>query len=291
MSRISAADARLIASNIRSDLLTPEVIGKALLLGTALPPNATLTDAALASYPHVYVLFPHADADFDVASNPFFINIWHDQIVKPAFDCAWRDSGLVPSKGVGAGGLTRILGPTGTRTARRALPAVGFLQRLRNGTEGAVRADWPMWVGDKASGEEGEFADIRVKTYGEAWEAIQGILKDHPDLPGFHDPVLLAVSHQHVHLNNGADVQEHYDVVGAEWDKHADARFINSRSFRVVYEQVVGLFEAIDDDSDDDEEMVHIGGVSILSTPPKRVAVEQDDDTDEDKHRGKRRRT
>jgi hypothetical protein len=86
--------------------------------------------------PSLYVIFPHATTR--VSTNERFLTIWHDQVVKPAFDRAWRDSGLVDVHGADVDGQTRILPPTGTRTNKDALPARGFMERLRHGRQGSV---------------------------------------------------------------------------------------------------------------------------------------------------------
>lgn len=84
-------------------------------------------------------------------------------------------------------------------------------------------AYWPDWSPDQA--------ERRVEAMAEAWNAIKGMLKDHPLLPEFQDPILLAVSRDQLefsrHVNPGEMVQD----VAAEWDKYIDTQHMVRNTF------------------------------------------------------------
>lgn len=141
---ISNDEAHLITIYLASHLgssITPEAVQNALLFGTMCP--SPVSAQSLGTYPHIFIVFPHAPSR--PALDEKFLKIWHDQIVKPAFDRAWKDSGLTSIHGAEQDGLSRVLPPQGTSTARDALPAHGFLKHLRNGTPASVRDFWPAW--------------------------------------------------------------------------------------------------------------------------------------------------
>jgi len=170
-----------------------------------------------------------------------FLKIWHDEIVKPAFDHAWKDSGLAHVSGSSLDTPTRVLPPTGVRTSRDAFPASGFLERLRKGKTGAVRDYWPSLTDDSwYLGLEGKYTGTRTAIYETAWSAITGMLKDHPQLSSYQDPILLAVSRGVVHVNPRLSTKDKYRYVAQEWDQLVDSRFVKQGSFQVVFETVVG---------------------------------------------------
>jgi hypothetical protein len=261
-------------------------------------------------YPHLFIVFPHAK--MHPATDEKFLRIWHDQIVKLVFDRAWKDSGIAEASGVELDGRTSILPPTGTRTAHDALPASGFLTRLRSGDwSEQLRALWPRWDDSWGGGGEGRFSHKRAEVYGEAWDAMMGSLKDHPDLPEYRNPVLLAVCRAPLELDTESVAEWSFEHVAREWDVYTDSRYMVAASFRLVLETVAGsktpmTLARIDEL---DEEMVDAPPVD---DPVKRVAsrgeglhtrkrqedeefVEDkgegdDEDGDGDEHQSKRRK-
>jgi hypothetical protein len=191
----------------------------------------------MGSYPHLFVVFPNVTTR--LATNETFLRIWHDQIVKPAFDRAWRDSGIAPTYGAELDGLTRILPASGVRTANDALPWSGFLTRLRKGSRKEVRTYWPLWTDDWGRGHEGQFSDVRAKVMHEAWKAMLGMIEGHPNLSNCQNPILLAICREDVHYSSHLSPRAIYKNVGEAWDKSVDARYVVPNSFQVVLETVV----------------------------------------------------
>jgi hypothetical protein len=114
--------------------------------------------------------------------NQHFLSIWHDQIVRPAFDHAWRDSEFASTYGAEIVDASKILEAEGMKCDKDALAFQGFRTRLRNFSNGGeagdhVRAAWPphRWL------------------FGEAWESVMEMLNGHLDLVESQEPVLLAV--------------------------------------------------------------------------------------------------
>jgi hypothetical protein len=100
--------------------------------------------------------------------------IWHDEIVKPAFDRAWRDSQLTETYGVSVDTPVRILAAGGVTSVMDALPFSGFKTRLANYTHLSmagppVSTSWPP---------------NSPALLDEAWSSITGMLHDHPDMQG-----------------------------------------------------------------------------------------------------------
>ncbi|KAF2656900.1 hypothetical protein K491DRAFT_355316 [Lophiostoma macrostomum CBS 122681] len=233
--------------------ITPDTVSHALLLGT------TYRGATAATYPQhispsLLVVFPHLRADADAghdaepARNAAFLQVWHDEIVRPAFNTAWEESGLVsvwrkPLEGF-AGQRFQVT-HTGARVGheRMGREAGGILKMLGSGWMRRVYEEWPFWSGDSPSvgggGGEGE-GEKRCEVYDSAWTSITGMLRDHPSLREFQDPILVAVHTAHAHLNAQSGVQAIYDVVGRDWDQTIDAKYVVKGTFRVEVRTVVG---------------------------------------------------
>ncbi|KAF1832543.1 hypothetical protein BDW02DRAFT_481595, partial [Decorospora gaudefroyi] len=238
---INESDAYLISQYLASHVgtpVTPAAIQNALLFGSTYPSSPCPSDPHLRTSPRLFVVFPHATTN--PSRDEKFLKIWHDEIVKPAFDCAWNDSGLTPIYGAPMDGQTHILPPTGTRTERDAFPASGFLTRLRRGDQGEVRAYWPAWEDNWGLGNEGRYTGVRRTIYTEAWAAIKGMLKDHPQLASYQNPILLALCRGVVYVNARLNTQDKFKSVAQEWDALVDSRFIKPGSFKVVFEMIVG---------------------------------------------------
>ncbi|KAI4707195.1 hypothetical protein J4E89_008134 [Alternaria sp. Ai002NY15] len=159
---IDEADTHRIATylSLHGHSVTARDVQCALLFGSTTPDQDKMTEG-MGSYPHLFVIFPHAS--MVPCIDPEFLKIWHDEIVKPAFDSAWKDSGLAFVYGSSLDTPTRVLPPTGVRTSRDAFPAAGFLERLHKGKSGAVRDYWPSWTDDSwYLGLEGKYTDRLV---------------------------------------------------------------------------------------------------------------------------------
>jgi hypothetical protein len=237
---IDEADAHRISTYLsqHGHSVSPRDVQCALLFGGTTP-NRDQIPEDIGTYPHLFVIFPHAT--MVPYLDPHFLKIWHDDIVKPAFDRAWKDSGLALVHGAPLDTPTRVLPPPGVRTSRDAYPASGFLERLRHGKAGAVRDYWPSWTDESWHlGFEGKYTGARAAIYDEAWGAILGMLKDHPELLSYQDPVLLAVSRGQVHVNPRLSTSDKFRCVAQEWDGLVDSRFMKTGSFQVVFETVVG---------------------------------------------------
>ncbi|KAK1909665.1 hypothetical protein P3342_007837 [Pyrenophora teres f. teres] len=297
---ISAADAHLITHHLRHQLgqaVTVSAIQKALLLGSTYDPS---TDGQmsedLGTYPHIFVIFPHASTH--AATDEPFLKIWHDDIVKPAFDRAWADSGLVPVSGAHRDSRTKILPPRGVSTSYDALPFTGFRESLRNGNPKSVRTYWPSWQDHSFPlGTEGEYTGLRSTIYASAWTSIKGMLKDHPQLPQYQDPVLLALCRGRVFVNAWLNTTDRFRCSAQEWDKYVDSRWMQQGSFKIVEGVVMGTMD------EGDIMVAKEGGTGIVyvgdckgNIHKKRIGDENgedelNDDTDGDGHRSKRAKT
>jgi hypothetical protein len=244
---ISKTDADTISHYLGSHLgqrVKAEAIQNALLFGSTFPLGETFSngrtigEAYLETFPYLFVIFPHAPGP--ASHDPTFLKIWHDQIVKPAFDAAWKNSGLTRVYGADVSSQTRILPPPGTRTLCDALPASGFLERFRNSNPSAIRDYWPSWSDDWHVGGEGKHSGTRANIYHSAWEAMKGMLKDHPDLSSYQNPILIALCRSEIHVNPRMSTQDKCRTVAQEWDPLIDARFVKPGSFKIVFETVVG---------------------------------------------------
>lgn len=217
---ISPTDAQTICSALDAHTTTainPSAVQNALLFGSTYPPHPPV--AAFGCYPTLFVVFPHAHSL--PAHDEAFLRVWHDGIVKPAFDRAWSDSRLCASY-------------------KEAFPVSGFLRGRRNGAKRVVRAAWPEWHDEWGAGSEGCFSAQRARVYNDAWDAIKGMLRDYPGMEEYREPLLLAVSRVNIHLQGMAGPEVVNTVVGREWDRFVDSRFLIKGSFRVVTEGVVG---------------------------------------------------
>lgn len=258
----------------------------ALFLGSAYP--ITTPPGSLGTYPHVFVVFPHAKTC--VATNARFLRTWHDEVVKPAFDCAWKDSGKATIYGAEKSGKPRILLPTGVRTANDAAGSEGLLTLLHNNAQDAVRVRWPTWPNTES--------DARASIMDEAWEAMKGIIKDHPNLAEFQDPILLAVGRGEYAFSPAVQSKGMFKDMALEWEKYVDARFVEAESFRVLVQSVIGVamdgWGEEEGDETEDEFMVDwVYGVQQAGNASKRPAkkeVGESRDGEEDGHRHKRRR-
>ena len=270
---ISAADADLISQHLASHTgrkVSAEAVQRALLFGSTYPSHqhdtdtptptptsttttgsngghtGTLPTAALGHYPHLFIIFPSARTS--PSTDEQFLRIWHDDIVKPAFDAAWRHSTATHVYGAHANSAYGMLPPTALSTAHDAQPASGFLQRLRNKRVECIRTYWPCWTDTVfPTGTEGRFSGLRADIYAEAWDAMLGMLKEHPQLAaaGYQDPVLLAVARGTVHVNERFNAGDRVRAVAQEWDGFVDARFVAPASFRVVFEVVAGVEDGV----------------------------------------------
>ena len=240
---ISAADAHLIVHHLQRQLgqdVTPSAIRNALLLGSTYIASADeQMSEDLGTYPHLFVVFPHAR--MPAAKDEAFLKIWHDDIVKPAFDRAWADSGLVAVSGAHRDSRTSILPPSGTFTPCDALPFIGFLAHLHNGNPNHVRAYWPSWHDPSFPlGIEGQHTSIRSTIYASAWTSIKGMLKDHPELPHHQDPVLLALCRGRVFVNAWLKAKDRFCCSAQEWDRCVDPRWMQRGSFKIMENVVMG---------------------------------------------------
>ncbi|KAI2483488.1 hypothetical protein Ptr902_05805 [Pyrenophora tritici-repentis] len=243
---ISAADAHLIAHHLRHQLgqtVTPSAIRNALLLGSTYEPSADgKMSKDLGTYPHIFVIFPHISTH--AATDETFLKIWHDDIVKPAFDRAWADSGLVTVSGCPHDSRTRILPSRGISTTNDALSFIGFHEHFRNRNSNTVRTYWPSWQDHSSTPDiEGQYTGLRSTTYASAWTSIKGMLKDHPQLPQYQDPVLLALCRGRVFVNAWLNTHDRFRCLAQEWDKYVDSRWMQQGSFKIVEGIVMGTLD------------------------------------------------
>ncbi|KAH3983147.1 hypothetical protein HBH70_078010 [Parastagonospora nodorum] len=201
-------DAAQISKHLEVD---QEAIEHALLFGS------TSTDLQL------FVIFPHA-TDYAVI-NERFLTIWHDEIVKPAFDRAWKDSGLVRIHGAMLESRVRILPPKGVRTENDALPASDIIRRFRLNSTQIHAQNWP-------SGNPAIMHD--------AWESIAGMLRGYPGLEEYQDPKLLAVYRAGIDLNEKMSTPDWYEIVRREWDADMDGEYVVKGSFGVLLKTSLG---------------------------------------------------
>jgi hypothetical protein len=73
------------------------------------------------------------------------------------------------------------------------------------------------------------------------WSAIKGMVRGHPDLIEFQDPMLMAVFRAEIFLSSTMSAQEVYENVGRKWDGFADARFLCRGVLRLCWK---GLLES-----------------------------------------------
>ena len=141
----------------------------------------------------------------------------NDDIVKPAYDRAWQDSGLTTVTGASLNFPARVLPATGRRTRQDVYPAAGFLERKRKDNPAPVCVYWPSWTDTKFPlGTEGRYTGLRSEIYLEAWRSITGMLKDHPQLAAYQNPILLAVCRCELHVNTRLDTQDKFKCVAQD---------------------------------------------------------------------------
>lgn len=237
---INERDAHIITEYLTTQCgldVPNEAIQHALSFGVAYSPD---TNEPNGVYPQFFVVFPHLKRN--ISRDPNFLEIWHDQIVKPAFDRAWKDSGLVKVCGSEKDHIGRFLPSGGTHTDCDAHPAKGFLERLANGNPGFVNARWPEWPDSPVAGRasEGKHSNTRAKIFDEAWKSIIGMVDGHPDMNEFREPFLLAVYREQIHLNHESSLTNNFRLVADEWHKFVDSRFVVPGSFKVVLDTVIG---------------------------------------------------
>lgn len=308
---INMLDAQTISQYLTSHLRQPvtvQAVQNAVLFGSTYPVSPptpsflpSSSSAHLSTSPVLFIIFPHAKGH-NTSRNPSFLRTWHDQIVKPAFDRAWKDSGLAAIHGAEPDAFTRIplpSPPTGTSTCHDAFPAKGFLARLRSGSRtrsstSSTRTAWPAWTTENwGPGTEGAHSGTRARILDEAWTSICGMLAGHPDLgAAYQDPVLLAVCRARIFVAEEMSTEGKVRAVAQEWDKVVDARFVRRGSLRVVFQSVVGGGEGEEEgDVVEQEMMPRVWVGDQMGRNFKRLGEEGDEGVvgeDEDRHRSKR---
>ncbi|KAH7070951.1 hypothetical protein FB567DRAFT_538993 [Paraphoma chrysanthemicola] len=247
---ISTHDARTIAAQLSHASNTPISalsIEKALFFGSSYPLATSAADAQLSSkigtFPLLFIVFPHlSHTTQHPALNANFLRVWHDQIVKPAFDAAWHASHQAPTYGAAIDGLTRIQQPHGVRTAFDARPWSGLAALLQKRGE-CVKAVREVWPQDS-------------ELLGQAWTSMTGMLQGFPGLKEYRDPVLLAVGRGRGDRGHDVGGSEVFEKVQGVWSEFGHVHEVVRDSFRVVVETVVGTGktkDAGDDVGYDDE--------------------------------------
>ncbi|KAJ4291611.1 hypothetical protein N0V90_009506 [Kalmusia sp. IMI 367209] len=231
---ISFATATLVSTYIPS--IPPSALPFALCLGVS---YLGYINSPKDKLPHLYVVFPHLRRD--VSNDEKFLRVWHDEVVKPAFDEAWIRSGLVDvwedPKDYKL--VTGEIAPSADETFER-------FKRLKH----PQYCLWPAWKdewahshpppGRLAHGEEGGFSDRRVDVFNEAWSAMRGILNGREEPGEMSDPVLLAVWMKEAHAGEGVGAENLMNFVGKEWDAYTDSRFVQNGMFVVHVKQEQG---------------------------------------------------
>jgi hypothetical protein len=210
-------------------LLTPSVIQNALCIGVSYPstifhPGRTSVGRKV-NFPHVYIVFPYLKRD--VRADPSFLKVWHDTIVKPAFDNAWIDSYLVSVR-KNKNGLEGSQ-PTTKCTAEGSEYIIDKF--LLKGKDVSVHREWPDF-----DVREHFVEDKRVEIFEDAWDGMKGMLKDRIDLAEFREPVLLAIWGLTVKGEEGVSHERVVECVKQKWSEFADGRFCVDGSFKVVFD-------------------------------------------------------
>jgi hypothetical protein len=229
---MSAVDAQTIEQHLGGRLgahVSSEAIQNGLFFGSAYPSFDATGDIGM--YPHIFVIFPYAKTC--VATDERFLRIWHNEIVQPAFDCAWLESGLAITYSAGYGGNT-------------ALPSDCALMRIRAGEPECVRVKWP---------EVPEQDDRCACVFNDAWETIKSSLKYHPDLSEFQDPILLAVSRGEQNFAGQTGTNDMYTDVAREWKKYIDDRYVDQWSFKVVLQSILEARSGVEVKKEEEEEV------------------------------------
>jgi cell division ATPase FtsA len=82
----------------------------------------------------------------------------------------------------------------------------------------------------------------------EAWASMAGMVRGHPDLREFQDPVLLAVNWGTIYYAEGLSARKVHQHVSNEWAKWADGRLAVPGSLRVVLEVGVGVQKEVEEE-------------------------------------------
>lgn len=230
-----------------------EALHNGLILGATY--TSGWNDAAgelLETHPFLMVIFPHIKQD--ISRNETFLKLWHDDIVCPAFNRAWEDSGMVDVYGANKDFMARINLPlNGPIHGMEAHLFEGFKHHIRNGSMRCVRTFWPAWKDFWGPGYEGKHSDIRAKILDDAWKSIIGIIEGHPDLQEFQDPFLVAIHRARTDVNPDSKLGDIYQAIGHQWDQVIDSRFAVPGSFKVFVETVIGDDSTSVEVSDDDD--------------------------------------
>jgi hypothetical protein len=154
-----------------------------------------------------------------------------------------------------------------------------------------VRDYWPAWTdeGNIGIGSEGKHSDTRANIYHAAWKAISGMVKDHPNLPSYQNPILLAMCRSQLYVNPRLSTADKYKAVAQEWDTLIDARFVKAGSFKIVLGTVIGTLKP--KEKEQGVQTTWIGDAAGRQF--KRIAngVELKDRDDVDGYRSKRAKT
>ncbi|KAF2113449.1 hypothetical protein BDV96DRAFT_496538 [Lophiotrema nucula] len=249
--------------------IAPEAIQNALLLGSTFTTQEQKDEFGRGT--QVYVVFPNLKRD--IRKNKKFLTTWHNEVVLPAFNRAWEDSGLTP---VFERGMCKdTLSIFHYKMARRADHILEHLD-LHGKKKGStlLREHWPDYDEKyQIDGVKEHNINDRWGIFDEAWKSITGMLEG--VLPKFEKPVLLLMNKARTDLNPDHGVSKIYEIVGQQWDKNIDSRFIVPGSFRVVLQTVVG--GAIPCElSDEEDEEPRVGHRLIKEGPVEKDAVEVD---------------
>lgn len=228
---ITPTTANTISSHIPS--LPPSAIRSAICLGVG---YTGMTNDPKDQQPQLYIVFPHLQRDIDED----FWRIWHDEIVKPAFDEAWISSGLVSVWEAEDGSWSTVkAGPSAEQVLDR-FDNVPEYRRYR-----AQHVEWPKWEDLEwefssppdtytlSKGMEGGFSDRRALVFDETWSAMRDMLKGGDEPREMSDPVLLAVWEKSVRVGESASVESLAKTVGVNWDAYVDSRFVEEGMFVV----------------------------------------------------------
>ncbi|KAF2733322.1 hypothetical protein EJ04DRAFT_605790 [Polyplosphaeria fusca] len=163
-----------------------------------------------------------------------FLRIWHDEIVRPAFNKAWEDSGLVELRGWSKGRKMKLGVGQGVTHEKMAWTFERVKTALKQGWKKAAVEEWPAWD----EGVEGA-DELRTGVMQRAWDSIVGELTEEKGIGMFKDAVLLGVGRQLIHFGD-IGLARIQGTVAEEWDRVVDARFVVPGSFKVVLRSVTG---------------------------------------------------
>ena len=255
--KLDANDAYRIADYMQAHKISrvsPGAVTNALLFGETYHDGSH--SKPLGVYPQIFVIFPYLK--HDVSTNETFLELWHNEIVRPAFNRAWEDSGLIKIYGQTPDFKAQFpVGIEGPTHEMHAVDAQGIIHHLRSGSKHAVHAQWPSWKDFWGPGHEGKFSDTRARIFDYAWKSIVGAVNSYPGMEEFHHPQLLVINRASTELSPDMTVSRMYEMVGQQWDRFVDSRYVVPGSFKVVIKNVIGSPEPVrddlyDDDNDDD---------------------------------------